>query len=104
MESSEKGRAPKESIFSYGKDTSLDKLNMAGLPLRTSTPQPAQSERQEREGPQGQVSALREGVPAFADLVTPSHKVSRTLGQQSTESQLLRNSHNPSRREKQIGA
>lgn len=52
--STEKGRAPKESIFSYGKDTSLDKLNMAGLPLRTSIPQQAQSEHQEREGPRGQ--------------------------------------------------
>lgn len=47
------------------------------------------------------VPALSEGAPA--DRATPGHKVSHSLGQQSGEAQPLRHSHNPPRREKQIG-
>lgn len=85
---------------------------MVGLPLRTLNRQQAYEDHQLGEGPCGQevlwasLPLQQDSAPsnsAPADLATPGHKVPHSLGRQSEETQPLRNSHKPPRREKQIG-
>lgn len=96
-------RSPRLSGNQSFPDTFLDKLRMAGSPVRT--PNSSVTEVTSRvRGPEARkclAPALCDGAPLT--WPPPSHRASRFRGQQSGETQPVRNSHNSSRRKSRLG-